>query len=207
MPDRVPDDVLYRILDVARFAPSGGNRQGWHVIVVRDPERRRALRDLYVPVEAEYVRSHLEGEVPFAPGWKPRPDPATPIPVHFSDHLDEVPVLLLVLAELGSLTVTDALLERPSLVGGASVYPFAHNILLAARNEGVGGVMTTLLAREEPAVAAVCGIPSTHALVAMVALGYPQKQVTRLSRKPVAAFTTVDTFAGETFPGTDTCPS
>ncbi len=34
-PDPVPDDVVYRVLDSARFAPSGGNRQGWHVIVVR----------------------------------------------------------------------------------------------------------------------------------------------------------------------------
>ena len=34
--DEVPDDVLYRIFDTARFAPSGGNRQGWKVIAVRD---------------------------------------------------------------------------------------------------------------------------------------------------------------------------
>ena len=42
-----PRDVLHRVLDNARFAPSGGNRQGWRVIVVTDPELRRGLRDLY----------------------------------------------------------------------------------------------------------------------------------------------------------------
>ena len=37
----VPDEVLARVLDTARFAPSGGNRQGWRVVVVRDPDTRR----------------------------------------------------------------------------------------------------------------------------------------------------------------------
>ena len=41
--DPVPDATLARILDMARFAPSGGNRQGWKVIVVRDPATKRAL--------------------------------------------------------------------------------------------------------------------------------------------------------------------
>ena len=44
----VSDEVLFEILDDARFAPSGGNRQAWHVIVVKDAARRRALRDLYL---------------------------------------------------------------------------------------------------------------------------------------------------------------
>ena len=39
----VPDEVLHRVLDNARFAPSGGNRPGWHVIVVRDKAKRDAL--------------------------------------------------------------------------------------------------------------------------------------------------------------------
>src|SRR5205814_8580766 len=45
----VPDEVLYRVLDTARFAPSGGNRQGWRIVVVKDREIRRRLRDLYLP--------------------------------------------------------------------------------------------------------------------------------------------------------------
>ena len=46
--DPVSDAVIYRVLDTARFAPSGGNRQGWRVIVVRNPDVRKALRDLYL---------------------------------------------------------------------------------------------------------------------------------------------------------------
>ena len=46
LPDPVPDDVVYRLLDTARFAPNGGNRQAWHVVVVQDPAVKLALRDL-----------------------------------------------------------------------------------------------------------------------------------------------------------------
>jgi nitroreductase len=41
--DPLPDETLFKILDRARFAPSGGNRQGWRVIVVRDARTREAL--------------------------------------------------------------------------------------------------------------------------------------------------------------------
>ena len=44
------DEQLYRILDSARFAPSGGNRQGWRVIVVRDQAKRRELVDQSMPI-------------------------------------------------------------------------------------------------------------------------------------------------------------
>jgi nitroreductase len=47
--DPVGDDVVARILDTARFAPSGGNAQAWHVVVIKDPGLRVRLRDLYVP--------------------------------------------------------------------------------------------------------------------------------------------------------------
>src|SRR5206468_11925944 len=67
LPDPVPDDVLYRILDTARFAPSGGNRQGWRVVVVKDPGQRSAIRDLYLPGWYEYLAVAGVGLVPWAP--------------------------------------------------------------------------------------------------------------------------------------------
>lgn len=103
------------------------------------------------------------------------------VPNAFADHLDRVPVLLVVLAELGSLAITDRDLTRPSIVAGASIYPFIQNILLAARGEGLGGVLTTLLCRAEPEVAELLRIPSTHALAAVLALGVPERQPTRLT--------------------------
>lgn len=204
----VPDDVLHGILDVARFAPSGGNRQGWQVIVLQDPEIRRRIRDLYVLGWREYMAHVNAGLVAFAPldhgRWTgPAVDleeaRATPSPMPFADHLDEVPVLLLLVVELGALAVLDNGLDRQSIVGGASVYPFGHNILLAARDAGLGGVMTTALARQEPAVKELLGIPDGWAVAGLLALGHPEKQVTRLRRQPVEAFTRIDRFDGPTF--------
>src|SRR2546423_15494370 len=53
--DPVPAQALHAALDAARFAPSGGNRQGWRVVVVREPDTRRALRDLYLPHWRDYM--------------------------------------------------------------------------------------------------------------------------------------------------------
>lgn len=207
--EAVPDEVLFRVLDLARHAPSGGNRQAWGVIVVRDRELRRALRDLAQGAWREYV-AHLEaGLVPFAPlperGWQAGPgvDLAAARrverPAPFVDELDRVPVLLAVTADLGSLAVMDTGLDRQSIVGGASVYPFVENLLLAARDQGLGGVMTTFLCREERAVRDLLVLPDGVVLAAVVALGRPVKQVRRLRREPVEAFTWVDRHGGEPF--------
>lgn len=206
----VPDAVLYRILDHARFAPSGGNRQGWRVIVVRDPNMRRAIRDLYALAWREYAAHREQGLVPFAPtnagSWRrPAVDliqaRSTERPNRFADRLHDVPVLLVVCVELPALAVTDGDLDRQSIVGGASIYPFAHNILLAARNEGLGGVMTTVLCRQEPRAKQLLGIPAEYAVATLIAVGHPRVHVTELSRKPVEEFTSIDQLGGEAFSG------
>ena len=76
-----------------------------------------------------------------------------------------------------------------------------HNLLLAARDEGLGGVMTTFLAASEPEVAPVLGLPDGHAIAAMVGIGRPVHQATTLRRNPVASFTTIDTVDGDPFTG------
>ena len=45
-PDPIPDDVLRRVLEAATFAPTGGNRQAWRVIVVKDPMRKQRVGEL-----------------------------------------------------------------------------------------------------------------------------------------------------------------
>ena len=63
--DPVDEATLYRILDNARFGPSGGNRQGWRVIVIRDPAKRTALIDLIRPTMQRYVAQVMAGENPW----------------------------------------------------------------------------------------------------------------------------------------------
>lgn len=199
----VGDDVVHAILDDARFAPNGGNRQGWRVILVKDPATRLRLRELYQLGWREYTAHVRKGVVPFAASRAGALSPAelaaareTPAPNPFADHLETVPVMLVVTADLGALATTDIDLDRHSIVGGASVYPFVHNVLLAARARGLGGVMTTVLCRQEAAAQQALGIPRHIAVASLVALGHPVRTVTRLRRQPVGEFTTVDRWDG-----------
>jgi len=206
----VADDVLWRVLDTARFGPSGGNRQSWRVIVVNDPARRAAIRDLYVQGWHEYLAMGAAGLSPWAPITdreveagaiaKGRRALADGVPAgDFAEHFDRVPVLLAIAADLRLLAAVDRDLDRYSIVGGASVYPFVWNLLLAARAEGLGGVMTTMPIVREPELKAILGVPDTHAMAATVVLGHPLRRPTKLRRQPVAEFAVVDDFDGEPF--------
>jgi nitroreductase len=204
----VPDAVLHRILDHARFAPSGGNRQGWGVIVLRDPTVRAAVRDLCVLGWREYLAHADAGLVPFAPTddgrWTgPAVDlaaaRATERPARFVDELDTVPVLLVITAQLDQLAVLDNGLDRQSIVGGGSIYPFVQNIVLAARNEGLGTAVTTFLVRGEPEARPLLHLPVGVAIASLVAMGHPVRRVTRLRRRPVEEFAHVDTYDGPPF--------
>ena len=203
--DPVPDEVLHRILDNARFAPSGGNRQGWHVIVVRDLAKRAALGPMMEPTCKRYLAEVRAGVNPWntiAPSTVGQAEiDAVAIPPGFIDRLIHAPVLLLVTVDLAVVASMDQHLPRIGVISGASIYPFVWNILLAARNEGLGGTLTTFLAAEEAKAKALFGIPANHALAAMLPIGKPVKQITRLRRHPVAAFATVDAFDGDVFGG------
>jgi nitroreductase len=206
----VDDATIYRVLERARFAPSGGNRQPWRVVVVKDAEQRRQIRDLCVLGWREYVAFAEAGEVPFAPGPDGSPNRsaidletarATPRPAPFVDDLDQVPVLLVIGVHLPSLAVLDWGMDRQSIVGGGSIYPFGQNLLLSARNEGLAGVMTTFLVRQEEAARPLLGFPPDIAIAAVVALGVPEKFPSKLTRRPVEEFTTVDRLDGARFDG------
>lgn len=208
LPDPVDDDVLYRVLDTARFAPSGGNRQAWRAIVVRDPALKATLRDLYLPGWYEYLAQSAAGLVPWAPitdleaeqraieGADAFADSAAAGPGGFAEHLEAVPALILVLADLRKLATVDRGAEHYTLVGGASVYPFAWSVLLGARHEGLAGVMTTMVVRREAEVRAAFDIPDHMTVAALIALGKPVHQPSRLTRQSVEDFTTVDRFDG-----------
>jgi len=87
-------------------------------------------------------------------------------------------------------------LERVGIVSGASIYPFAWNVLMAARHEGFGGTMTTLATAQEPKIQALLGIPRHVAVCAVMPLGRPVRELTKLKRKSVAEFTMRERWGG-----------
>jgi nitroreductase len=215
LPDPIDDAVLYRVLDTARFAPSGGNRQGWRVIVVQDPEKRRALRDLYLTGWYEYLAMAGAGLVPWAPVTDrvAEAEAAAHAPAlreqaasqtaagspGMAEALDLAPAVLLVVADLTALAAVDRDHDRYTFAGGASIYPFTWNLLLAARSEGLGGVITTMAIRREDELRRLFSIPETSAVAAVVVLGRPVAAVRRLRRLPVEEFTWVDGYGAAPF--------
>ena len=207
--DPLPDDVLYKILDDARFAPNGGNRQAWRIIVVRDPATKQRIAELYDLGMREYMAFNRAGLVPFA-GSDAHSNAdfpvdieearSVPLPMDAS-YFATVPVLLVILLDLDNIAAVDQRLDRLALAAGASVYPLAHNILLAARAAGYGGHLTTVLARQEPALRELLGYDLPFALATMIPLGKPVKEITKLRRAKVEEFTTVEQFDGPAFSG------
>ncbi len=196
--DPLPDEVLTRILDNARFAPSGGNRQGTRVVVVRDEQTRGQLADLGMPGAKRYVAQLRNGEGPWNPLQPCGVDAETiaAVQVPRESPLREAPVVLVVCVDLSVVAAFDQELDRIGVVPGASVYPFVWNILLAARNEGYGGVLTTAVVAEEQRAKELLGIPEEYAIAAVLPLGKPVRQLTKLKRNPVADIASRERFDG-----------
>lgn len=200
LPDPIDDAIIYRILDNARFAPSGGNRQGWHVIVIREPATKAAIAEAAIPAARRYAAQVAAGENPWntiVPSTVTTQQVATtPVPPQLTQPYRQAPVLLAVCVDLSVVASIDQELPRVGIASGASIYPFAWNILLAARNEGLGGTLTTMPIAREPELQALLRLPPHIAIATIVTLGRPVRQLTRLRRKPVEAFTTHERFDG-----------
>ena len=208
--EAVGDDVLTRVLDTARFAPSGGNAQAWRVVFVRDAALRNRVGALYQRSWYDYVAMSRAGLRPWAPGNDPNteqralaaaPTVAAEAQQHpgFAEHFADAPVMLALFADLGAFAAVDRDLDRYSYAGGASIYPFAWSILLAAREHGLGGVITTMAVREEAAVQELLGAAPELSLAAVITLGHPVHRPRRLRRGEVTSFATVDRIGGEPF--------
>ncbi len=150
-PDPVPDEMISRILQAAIKAPSGGVQQGWSFIVVRDPEIRRKIGDLY------RTGSRFDIREEDMTGQQRR---VYRLAQDLEDHLDDVPVLIIACLKGG-------------LGSGASIYPAVQNILLAARGLGLASVLTTRQSRFEADVKQLLGIPDEVSTAALLPIGFP----------------------------------
>jgi nitroreductase len=190
----IPDDTLMRVLDAARYAPQGGNRQPVRLLVVRDPEVKRQLKDWYLGPWNAYMAAAKEGMIGIGSDEMPR---LLKDADHFANHLHECPALIVVCAVLEDIHPTDTELDRPTVVYGASIYPGVQNLILKARDEGLGTTLTTLLCYSEPQMKELLGIPDGVATAAVVAIGWPAKPFPKkLDRKPIESMVYFDRWQG-----------
>jgi nitroreductase len=194
-PDPIPDDALERVLQAACWAPTGGNQQPWRVVVVTDPDKKRGLQEIYRPEWQRYSAGFL-AQMAALPadrlaGW----ERVSAAGDHLADHLHEAPVILMFCANPRFMAITDAGLDRISMVGGGSVYPAVQNAMLACVAEGLGCTLTTLHCLREAEVKALLEIPEKWATVGMVPIGYPVgRGHGPITRQPPSELAFRDTF-------------
>ena len=185
-PDPVPDSAIRQILSMALYAPSGGNRQSWSFMVVRDPAKRARLGELYREAWSEIVKLPY-----YAAAAKEPPDSAAgkllASATHLSEHLGEAPVLILACIALDQGV-------SPTLTTGASIYPAVQNLMLAARGLGIGTCLTTIHKYRDEQVKQLLGIPAHVETAALIPLGYPLGRFARPARKPVHEVAYADTW-------------
>ncbi|MEV5176460.1 nitroreductase family protein [Streptomyces flaveolus] len=188
--DPIPMETQCRILDAAIRAPNGGNAQRWHFLVVDDSDRKREFAELYRRCrEKEYAdiaRGALAETI-----HDPQEHAATLRRIrasgdHFTEHFADIPLLLFV------FSIDDH--------GGANIYPAIWSTLLAARAEGVGGVITTVLRYEEESVHKLLDVPTEDGwrMNVMLALGYPLgRWGVAANRRPLHEVASRNTWGGD----------
>src|SRR5262249_41184493 len=119
---------------------------------------------------------------------------------YLAKHFDQAPVVVVFCFHPELLMITDSSLGRPSVVGGASVYPAVETLLLACRAEGLGCVLTTLLCLSEPEIRTLLEIPEPWGTCAFVPIGYPLGTGHGpLARKPVEEMAFLDRWGAPLF--------
>lgn len=181
----VDDATLHRILQAAIWAPSGGNRQPWRIIAVRDPLIKQQLGDIYSTEWDLYVEMNMMKLADAPESIREAAHKGFASGTQLARNLKDVPVVCIFVHNPADIFTTDANLGRTPVVGGASLYPAVQNLLLAARAEGLGGVLTTLIASREPEVRKVLDIPEPWGVHAMIPLGYPKGKHGPLRRAPL----------------------
>jgi nitroreductase len=141
----VERELLEECLDLALQAPTGGNLQGWHFVLVTDAERKKAISDLY-------RKSKAKNDPPSTPQEHQKIMDSS---AYLAEHLHEVPVLVVPCVE-GRLESAPLLVQA---VTWGSILPATWSFMLAARARGLGTAWTSLHLEYEQEAAGILGIP------------------------------------------------
>ena len=165
----VSADDLRLVLEAASMAPSGGDSQPVRWIVVRDPDLRRKVGELYRAV----ARPTFERNYGERAKSDPRVARMLASALHLADHMGEAPALLIPCAPAGRIRVEGA------------VYPAIQNLMLAARARGLGTTLTSVHRDDERALKDLLGIPDDVQTFAIIPIGHPLGRWGVPSRLPV----------------------
>ena len=164
-PDPVSDEEITTILRAAVRAPSGGNSQPWHFLVVRDRDLKRRIGEYHGKATLEARRERGAAPPPasqplLAADW-------------LAQHMEDVPVLVLACVELNTRSSSPDEPSRDLFTGGANIYPAIQNLMLAARGLGLGTALTTRFRRYEREIKELLGIPANVEVAALIPMGHP----------------------------------
>jgi nitroreductase len=188
-PDPVPLDAQARILDAAIRAPNPGNEQSWRFLLVDDPALKQELARLYQESQAEALASYNAAQA--AATGSSLADVEREArgrfgsAMHLAEHFAEVPLLLFGFVR-----------NDPT---GATLIPAIWSAMLAARAEGIGSTLTTLLTMFRHAeTLALLGVPEGEdwTLAACVPMGYPTGRWGIAKRQPVDAVAARNSWKG-----------
>ena len=179
--DPVPDDAIKAILEAAVKAPSGGDKQPWYFIVIREAETKSRIGEWYLDGWNIAYGNMQPGQTLSSSVYQSAD--------HLAHHMGESPVLILVCLDRG--------VSGPGpgpITTGASIYPAVQNLLLSAQGLGLGTVLTTLHRRHEDEIKELLGIPENVETAALIPVGYPAEgeRFGGSRRKPVEEVTFYD---------------
>jgi nitroreductase len=175
----VEPEAIRECLEIALQAPTGGNRQQWHFVVVTDPAKRQALGDIYrrgYEVYRASVSPRVVDETPRGQTMQRVINSSE----YLAAHMHEAPVLL--------VPCIRGRLEGKSSVEQAgawgSILPAAWSFMLAARARGLGTTWTTIHLFFEQDAAEVLGIPYDRITqAAMIPVAYTRGDDFSLARR------------------------
>ncbi len=170
-PDPVPDEAIWKMIDAAIRAPSGSNTQPWGWLVVRDEEKKRIFANAIRAGFEEGGRLQQMREN-VAKIEDPTQRRMMERAINFFGNVDSAPVLIIPCL----VNVTSPVSDMSGLFAGASIYGAVQNLMLAARAQGLGTVLTTFNIAHEDLLRREFGLPENVRPVAVVPVGYPQGQ-------------------------------
>lgn len=160
----VEPEVIERCIEIAIQAPTGSNLQGWHFVVVTEPEKRARVAAYYKQSFDLYLRAQRPARVD-AQTLRVRDSS-----IYLSEHMAEVPALVIPCVE--GRVENAGPLAQASLYG--SILPATWSLMLALRARGLGAAWTTLHLRYEAEVGALLGIPPDVTQAALLPVAYLQ---------------------------------